>query len=170
LATSQCCHTPRRSAIPREFKLRHYPGLRQQWLLESLTIFEVTEKPSLSENPSPESIRLQIADTLEAIANTEGWNNELHLRFLDLLKQIEGDELLWHADEELIHYSGVFNSFNLLGIRVKPDKEEVSDFKHTFREVANDIRNGTTWEEYRRTHGIYERGDFTRWLKGLFSN
>jgi hypothetical protein len=111
------------------------------------------------------AIRLAIADTLSSIADSEGWDDQLSKRFDELLKQTEVDQLLSHADEELTHYSGEFNARNLLGMKMKPDKNSVADYKETFKDIANAIREGTSWEQYRRANNIYESGDFTRWLK-----
>lgn len=116
-------------------------------------------------SPSDKAIRIALADTLSAIADAEGWDDELWKRFNDLLRQTEVDELLDFAHDELNHYSGEFNSFNLLGTKMKPNKNRVTDYKETFKDMANAIRKGTSWEEYRRANGIYESGDFSRWLK-----
>ncbi len=84
---------------------------------------------------------------------------------------MEVDGLLANADEELIHYSGQFNAHNLLGLRVKPDKDQVADYKEQFRALATVIRSGTSWEEYKRQNNIYEGGELSRaaiaWIKGL---
>ena len=70
---------------------------------------------------------------------------------------MEDDGLVAHADEELIHYSREFNAHNLLGFRVKPDKDQVADYKEQFRALAKTIRSGTSWEEYKRQNKIYGR-------------
>lgn len=116
--------------------------------------------------------RLKIADILQAFANEPGWNEELWRNFRDVMKDAEVDGLLANADEELIHYSGVFNARNLLGFRVKPDKDQVAGYKEDFRTLASAIRNDTSWEEYKRQNNIYEGGEFSRaviaWAKRLF--
>ena len=116
--------------------------------------------------------RLKIADILEAFANEPGWNEELWRNFRDVIKDAEVDGLLANADEELIHYSGVFNARNLLGFRVKPDKGQVAVYKEQFHALAFAIRNGTSWEEYKRQNNIYEGGELSRavfaWAKRLF--
>jgi hypothetical protein len=116
--------------------------------------------------------RLQVADVLETFAAESGWNEELWHRFNDLLRVVEVDGLMANADEELIHYSGEFHARNLLGLKVKPDKIQVADYKEQFRALAAAIRDGTSWEGYKRQNNIYERGELSRaviaWAKGLF--
>ena len=116
--------------------------------------------------------RLKIADILEAFANEPVWNEELWRNFRDLMKDAEVDGLVANADEELIHYSGVFNARNLLGFSVKPDKGQVAVYKEQFHALAFAIRNGVSWEDYKRQNNIYEGGEFSRaviaWAKRLF--
>ena len=86
---------------------------------------------------------------------------------------MEVDGLLAHADEELNHYGGVFNSYNLLGFRVKPDKSQVGQYKDEFHNIAEALRSGTSWEEYKRQNRIFEGSELNSaiagWFKGLFS-
>jgi hypothetical protein len=65
---------------------------------------------------TPSSIRIEIADVLDAWAAEAGWSDQLWQRFDALIKSVEVDGLLSHADEELNHYGGEFNSYNLLGV------------------------------------------------------
>ena len=103
-------------------------------------------------------LRLQIADLLELIADQPGWSDKLWSRFNTLLKSADVDGVLGHADEELIHYSGEFNSRNLLLMRVKPDADQVGEHKEELRRIAAALRSGITWDEYKRTNSIYELG------------
>jgi hypothetical protein len=112
-----------------------------------------------------EELRLGIAGVLDAIAAQPGWSDELWSRFHTLLDRADIDGILAHADEELIHYSGEFNARNLLLLRVKPDESQVNSYKTEFRELANAIRRGTTWDEYKRANHIYEAGDLSDALK-----
>lgn len=118
-------------------------------------------------------IRLQIANVLDEIASQHDWSDELRVRFNELLKLTIVDGLLAHADEELIHFSGEFNARNLLFIRVKPDKEQVSSYQDEFRNIADALRRGMTWEEYKRKNNIYESGELTQavigWIRRRFS-
>ena len=108
-----------------------------------------------------QQIRLEIADVLDAIAAQTGWSDELWSRFHALLDRASVDGILAYADEELIHYSGVFNGRNLFLIRVKPNETQVSDYQSEFRTIADAIRSGTTLEEYKRANNIYETGCLT---------
>jgi len=121
---------------------------------------------------TPSSIHLQIADLLDAWVAEDGWNDQRWQRFDALIKSVEVDGRLAHADEELIHYSGEFNSYNLLGFRVKPNKSQVTQYKDEFHNIAEALRMGTSWEEYQRENGILEGSEINRatarWFKGLF--
>ncbi|HEY6384879.1 MAG TPA: hypothetical protein VIX91_04270 [Candidatus Acidoferrum sp.] len=74
----------------------------------------------------------------------------------------EVDELLAHAHEELNHYSGQFSARNLLGFRVKPNKDRVAGHKEDFLMIAAAIRSGMTWNEFMRQNNIYEGGELFR--------
>jgi hypothetical protein len=115
-------------------------------------------KPASESDP----VRLQIADVLDAWANEPGWNDDLWTKFNELLKLTEADGLLAHAHEELTHYSGQFSGRNLLGFRVKPDKDQVAGHKEDFLMIAAAIRSGTTWSEFKRQNNIYEGGELFR--------
>jgi hypothetical protein len=104
-------------------------------------------------------LRLQVADLLDLIAAQPCWSDELWLRFEALLNCTHNRGLLSHAQEELIHYSGEFNSRNLLLIPVKPNAARVSEHKEELRQIADALRSGTTWDEYKQVNNIYERGD-----------
>ncbi len=110
--------------------------------------------------PSPEidPVRLQIADVLDAWANEPNWNDDLWTKFNELLKLTEVDGLLAHAHEELTHYSGQFSARNLLGFRVKPNKDQVAGHREDFLMIAAAIRTGMTWDEFKRQNNIYEGG------------
>jgi hypothetical protein len=110
-----------------------------------------------------DAARLRIAEVLEAFANEPGWNDELWQRFSALLKSVEVDGLVAHADEELIRYSGACNAHNLLGFRVKPDKDQVADYKEQFRalarpyEVALLAKNTSDKTRYMKVQNSLER-------------
>jgi hypothetical protein len=121
----------------------------------------------MSETPEQQQLRLEIAGVLDAIAAQPGWSDELWSRVHGLLDRAVVDGILAHADEELIHYSGEFHARNLLLLRVKPDESQVSGYKSEFRQLADAIRSGTTWDEYKRTNRIYEAGDLSNAVKQL---
>jgi len=105
----------------------------------------------------PEQLRVEIAEVLDAIAAHSGWSDELWTRFHELLDKANVDGLLAHADEEMIHYSGEFGR-NLFLFRVKPNENQVDEYKREFRQIAEAIRAGTSWDEYKRLNHIYEPG------------
>jgi hypothetical protein len=119
----------------------------------------------MSRTPEQERLRLEIAAVLEAIADHTGWSDDLWSQFRALMERAEVDGILADADEELNHYGGEFNSRNLLLIRVKPDEIQVRGYKSEFRQLADAIRTGTTWEEYKRANRIFEAGDLGDALK-----
>ena len=119
----------------------------------------------MRKTPEQERLRLEIAAVLDAIAAQPGWSNDLWSRFHALLERADIDGILAHADEELIHYSGQFNARNLLLLRVKPDESQMNSYKSEFRQLADAIRFGTTWDEYKRANHIYEAGDLSDALK-----
>jgi hypothetical protein len=112
-----------------------------------------------------ERLRLEIAAVLDAIAAQAGWSDDLWSRFHALLDRADVDGILGHADEELIHYSGEFNRRNRGPFRVKPDESQVAGYKSEFRQLAEAIRSGTTWEEYKRANRIYEAGNLSDALR-----
>jgi hypothetical protein len=118
--------------------------------------------------PEDREMRLQIADVLELMAAEPSWSDELWSRFNALLKRANVEGLLSHADEELTHYSGNFNSRNLLLMRTKPNPAQVSEHKEELRQIATALRSGMTWDQYKRANNIYERGDGWARLFGAF--
>jgi hypothetical protein len=119
----------------------------------------------MSNAPEQERLRLEIAAVLDAIAAHTGWSDDLWSQFHALLKRADVDGILAYADEELNHYSGQFNARNLLLLRVKPDEIQVTGYKDEFRQLADAIRSGTTWDEYKRANRIFEQGDVSNALK-----
>ncbi len=119
-----------------------------------------------------DTVRLRIADVLEGIANAPGWPQDLWEQFQQLIKSTEVDGLLAYADEEFIHYSGEYNSRNILLIRAKPDQIQVRQYKEEFLNIAVALRNGTSWTDYKRQNGISEGSETPSalliWLKKLF--
>ena len=119
----------------------------------------------MSKTVEQERLRLEIAAVLDAIAVQPGWSDNLWSRFHALLERADIDGILAHADEELIHYSGQFSARNLLLLRAKPDESQVSSYRSEFRQLADAIRSGTTWDEYKRANRIYEAGNLSDTLK-----
>jgi hypothetical protein len=108
-----------------------------------------------------------IHNNLRLFEGPQGAN--LWSQFQALMERAEVDGILADAAEELNHYSGEFNARNLLLIRVKPNEIQVRGYKSEFRQLANAIRSGTTWEEYKRANRIFEAGDLSDALKRVVS-
>jgi hypothetical protein len=123
----------------------------------------------MSRTPEQQRLRLEIAVVLEAIADNAGWSDDLWSQFQALMERAEVDGILADAAEELNHYGGEFHARNLLLIRVKPNEIQVRGYKSEFRQLANAIRSGTTWEEYKRANRIFEAGDLSDALKRVVS-
>lgn len=116
-----------------------------------------------------DAIRLKIAGVLDAIAVDSKWSEELYAEFCSLSKLTNDDGLLAHAQEELGHYYGALNARNLLLFRVNPDKYQVESLKQEFICIARAIRDGVSWEEYKRVNRIYEGSDIRNAIGRLFS-
>jgi hypothetical protein len=119
----------------------------------------------MRKTPEQERLRLEIAAVLDAIAAHTGWSDHLWAQFRTLMERAEVDNILAYANEELTHYSGEFNSRNILLIRVKPDKIQVEGYQSEFQQIAKAIRSDTTWDEYKRANRIFEKGDLKAALK-----
>lgn len=108
-----------------------------------------------------QQIREDAAMVLEAIAAEPTWDGYLMFQLEELVGRVD-DELLAYALEEMNHYSGVFDARNILLIRVKPDKAIVSQYKREFEEIADALRAGMTWDEYRRAGRVRAWGNLRK--------
>ena len=87
-----------------------------------------------------DAIRNAIAASLEHLANQESWNPEAWQLCYDSVTANWGNELLGYVHDDLTHYSGVFYSHNILGLRTKPDSHELDDYRYEFRSIAAALR------------------------------
>ena len=57
------------------------------------------------------------------------------------------NELLTYVYDDLVHYSGIFRSHNLLGLHVKPNRGELEHYRQEFRDIATALRSGLSLSE-----------------------
>ncbi len=84
--------------------------------------------------------RREIADSLEHLASQSGWNPEIWQRCHDLLQAHLDDDLLRSVYDEIVHYSGVFQSQNVFGLRVRPRRYHLQLYRREFRDIATALR------------------------------
>ena len=101
-----------------------------------------------------EATRNEVAQCLERLAEQEAWNPELWQRCYDLVKANWDNELLKYVHDDIIHYSGLFHSRNILGFRVKPDRHELEDYRHEFRSIAAALRSFMLLSEAEKKYGL----------------
>ena len=122
----------------------------------------------MTQSTQPNRIRRQIAENLDAWADEGGWNEERWTQFNALMKSTHVDGLLAHAEEELIHFSGLFHARNIFLVRVKPEKNQIESYRDEFRNIAIALRSETTWEQYKRANRIFEGRDLNRAIVQFF--
>ena len=101
-----------------------------------------------------EDTRNQVADSLELLAELSAWNSEAWQRCYDLVQANWDNDLLKFVQDDLIHYSGVFHSYNILGFSVKPNRDELTEYQQEFRDIATALRARLSLEEARRRFGF----------------
>jgi hypothetical protein len=84
--------------------------------------------------------RSEIANSLERLADQVDWNPELWQRCHDLVQHHRDDELLGYVYDEIVHYSGVFHSPNVFGLRVRPRRNQLELYRKELRVIANAVR------------------------------
>jgi hypothetical protein len=84
--------------------------------------------------------RREIADSLERLADQAHWNPELWQHCHDLVQRHRDDELLGYVYDEIVHYSLVFQSSNVFGLRVRPRRNQLEPYRREFRVIANAVR------------------------------
>jgi len=50
------------------------------------------------------------------------------------------DELMGYVYDEIVHYSGVFQSPNVFGLRVRPRRNQLELYRKELRVIANAVR------------------------------
>jgi hypothetical protein len=94
-----------------------------------------------------ETSRKQVADSLVRLAEQSEWNPQVWQRCHDLVQANWDDELLGYVYDDLVHYSGVFHSYNLLGFRLKPDYNQLEHCRQEFRDIATALELGLSLSE-----------------------
>jgi hypothetical protein len=98
--------------------------------------------------------RNEIAECLVRIADQAVWNPELWQQCYDLVVANSDNELLAYVYDDIVHYSGVFHSRNLLGIRVKPDLYQLENYRYEFRSIAEALRSSMSLSEATSKYGL----------------
>ncbi len=94
-----------------------------------------------------ETARKQVADSLVHLSEQSEWNPQVWQRCHDLVQENWEDELLGYVYDHLVHYSGVFHSYNLLGFHVKPDHNQLEHYRKEFRDIATALGLGLSLSE-----------------------
>jgi hypothetical protein len=94
-----------------------------------------------------EMTRKHVADSLARLSEQSEWNPQVWQRCHDLVQANLEDELLGYVYDDLVHYSGVFHSYNLLGLRVKPNQNELEHYRQEFRDIATALGLGLSLSE-----------------------
>jgi|SRR6516225_4475633 hypothetical protein len=84
--------------------------------------------------------RRELADSLDRLAEQADWNPELWQRCHDLVQHDRDDELMGYVYDEIVHYSGVFQSPNVFGLRVRPRRNQLELYRKELRVIANAVR------------------------------
>ncbi len=94
-----------------------------------------------------DATRNEIADAFAELAGQQQWNPQLWQRCYDFVGAHRDNELLAYIEDDLIHYSGLFHAHNLLGFRVKPNRDQLDNYQHDFRGIASSLREGLSLGE-----------------------
>jgi hypothetical protein len=101
-----------------------------------------------------EATRNEVAACLEGLAGQEAWNPEVWQRCYELVKANCENELLEYVHDDVIHYSGLFHSRNILGFRVKPDRHQLENYRYEFRSIAAALRSSMPLSEAEKKYGL----------------
>ena len=99
-----------------------------------------------------DATRKEIADRLDELADQQQWNPELWQRCYDLVDAHHDNELLSYIHDDLVHYSGEFHSVNLLGLRAKPDRYQMENYRQEFRGIASALRENLSLNEAKQKY------------------
>ncbi len=101
-----------------------------------------------------EKKRNEVAECLQQLADQETWDSELWQRCHDLVTSNSGNELLEYVHDDVIHYSGLFHERNIFGFRVKPDHEQLRQYRQEFRDIATALRTSMSLAEARKKYEL----------------
>jgi hypothetical protein len=88
--------------------------------------------------------RNYIAECLETVAAQSAWDAQLWQQCYDAVSTHSQNELLAYVHEDLIHYSGLFHSLNILGFRKEPDRYQLEHYRQEFCDIASALRADIT--------------------------
>jgi hypothetical protein len=101
-----------------------------------------------------DAARNEVAEFLDRLAEQTVWNPDLWQKCYALVDANTANELLRYVYDDLIHYSGLFHSHNILGFRVKPNRHVLEDYRHEFRAIATALRSNLSLSEAKKLHGL----------------
>jgi hypothetical protein len=64
------------------------------------------------------------------------------------------NELLKYVHDDVIHYSGNFNAWNIFGERVGPDRDQLENYRYEFRSIAAALRSFMPLGEAEKKYGL----------------
>ena len=97
-----------------------------------------------------DATRNEVVECLERLADQTVWNSELWQRCHDLVRANWDNELLEYVYDDVVHYSGLFHSRNIVGFRVKPDRRELERYRQEFRDIAAALRSSIPLSEAKK--------------------
>jgi hypothetical protein len=99
------------------------------------------------------STRNHIAEALEALAAQPAWDEQLWQQCFELVRAYWDNELLAYVHHDLIHYSGLWHSVNILGFRTNPNPYALEEYREEFLAIASALRDDITLEEVKAKYG-----------------
>lgn len=101
-----------------------------------------------------DATRNEVAESLEELAEQATWNPELWKRCHDLVKANWDNEVLAYVYDDVVHYSGEFHSRNIFGFRVKPNRNQLEQYRQEFRGVAAALRSSMSLADAKQKYGL----------------
>ena len=98
-----------------------------------------------------DAARLEIADSLEKLADLKEWDDDVWQHCYDLVCANIDNELLAYVHDDLIHCSGVglFDHF----FHKNPKPKYFGSYQEEFRNIARGLRSGMSIAEFKRCTG-----------------
>lgn len=91
--------------------------------------------------------RIEIAQSLEALAEQSVWNAAVWQRCFDLVNANADDELVAYFYDDLVHYTGTPL------FRREPRPQGIQVFSQEFRDMAHAVRSQMTLSDFKRLYG-----------------
>ena len=98
-----------------------------------------------------DATRIEVADSLDRLANIEDWDKEVWRRCYDLVSANLDDELLAYVHDDLVHCTGVrfFDSI----FKKNPKPPDFRSYQAEFGELATALRSGMLLKQFKRDFG-----------------